>query len=405
VSFSPEQARRAAAELRQGSVLGEAVIVSTCNRSEIYGVTSDLDMDASPALESYLAEFHSLVPAELAESVYRVRGRAAVRHLFRVASGLDSMLLGEAEILGQVREAYLNALEAGTTGHVLNRLFQSALEVGKKVRSQTEIGTRPMSVAFAGVKLAERIFGRLQSHTALIVGAGAVSEQVVEHMQRRGISRILVANRSVEHAQALAKHVNGEAVPLDSLAELLVTPNIVITSVSSTTPIITRAVVEGAMARRHNRELFVIDLGVPRNVESHVGDLYNVYLYTIEDLTRIVEENRRAREREIPRAEAIIAERVERFEEWHAGARALELLQLLREKLEHDREEFLRKHLGTLEHLTAEDRKRAERLSRELLEHVLSLNEPASRHSHESSWAEQQIAAARALVGLAREKP
>ena len=379
-------------------------MVSTCNRSELYGVTSDLSADASPVLQSYLAEFHSLVPAELAEVVYSLRGQTAVRHLFRVASGLDSMLLGEAEILGQVREAYRNAAEGRTTGHVLNRLFQSALEVGKKVRSQTEIGTRPMSVAFAGVKLAERIFGHLENHAALIVGAGAVGEQVVEHMQRRGISRIVVANRSLDRARALANHVGGEAVALDVLATLLIMPNIVVTSASGTEPIITRAMLERAMALRHNRELFLIDLGVPRNVDPRARELYNVYLYNIDDLGEIVEQNRRAREREIPRAEAIIAEQVRRFEEWHAGARALELLQSLREKLEHEREEFLRRHLGTLEHLTAEDRGRVERLSRELLEHVLNQREPHTDRAHEPSWSVRHVEAARTLVGLMREK-
>lgn len=404
VAFNAEQARRAAAELRARRILEESVVVSTCNRSEIYGVASRMVDPAGEAIESFLAEFHHLRADEISPFEYRRRGPAVVRHLFRVASGLDSMLLGEAEILGQVRDAYTSALDNRTTGHVLNRLFQSALEVGKKVRSQTEISTRPMSVAFAGVKLAERIFGHLEHHTALIVGAGSVGEQVVEHMQRRGISRILVANRSLERARALATHVGGEAVPLEVLSTLLALPNIVVSSVSADQPVITRAMVERVMQLRHNRDLFFIDLGVPRNVEAGVADLYNVYLYNIDDLSEIVEQNRHAREREIPRAEAIVEEHVRRFEEWHAGAHAMELLALLRQKLEHEREAFLREHLGTLEHLTAEDRRRAERLSRELLEHVIQARDTTPDAAHDSRREVEPVAAARALVGLLREK-
>jgi glutamyl-tRNA reductase len=188
------------------------------------------------------------------------------------------------------------------------------------------------------------------------------------------------------------------------LSTLLALPNIVVSSVSADQPVITRAMVERVMQLRHNRDLFFIDLGVPRNVEAGVADLYNVYLYNIDDLSEIVEQNRHAREREIPRAEAIVEEHVRRFEEWHAGAHAMELLALLRQKLEHEREAFLREHLGTLEHLTAEDRRRAERLSRELLEHVIQARDTTSDAAHDSRREVEPVAAARALVGLLREK-
>ena len=189
VSFTPEQAQRAAEELRSKGVLSETLVLSTCNRSELYGVPPESAQDSAGAMELFLATFHQIEPVALGGSLYRRRDREAVRHLFRVAAGLDSMMLGEAEILGQVREAYRIALDHGATGPVLNRMFQSALEVGKRVRSETEIGKRPMSVAFAGVKLAERIFGSLKGHSALILGAGATGEQVVGHLRDRGISR------------------------------------------------------------------------------------------------------------------------------------------------------------------------------------------------------------------------
>jgi glutamyl-tRNA reductase len=178
VAFTAEQARRATEELRTKRIVEEAVVLSTCNRSELYGAGAESSEDLASAMQEYIAAFHRLLPEELDGCAYRQRGSEAARHLFRVAAGLDSMLLGEAEILGQVRQAYTLALETGATGPVLNRLFQSALEVGKRVRAETDIGTRPMSVASAGVKLAEKIFGALRGHAALILGAGTVGEQV-----------------------------------------------------------------------------------------------------------------------------------------------------------------------------------------------------------------------------------
>ena len=201
VSFSADQAQRAAEELRSRGVLSETLVLSTCNRSELYGVPPESSSDSAAAMELFLATFHHVDPSTLSSSLYRRRDHDAVRHLFRVASGLDSMLLGEAEILGQVREAYRIALDLGATGPVLNRMFQNALEVGKRVRTETEIGKKPVSVAFAGVKLAERIFGSLKGHSALILGAGATGEQVMDHLRDRGISHLRVANRSRERAQ------------------------------------------------------------------------------------------------------------------------------------------------------------------------------------------------------------
>src|ERR1700686_2211620 len=204
VSFTSDQARQAAEELRARGILSETLVLSTCNRSEVYGVPPESSRESAAALSNYLSSFHSVQLELLSPSLYHHYDRHAVRHLFRVASGLDSMLLGKAEILGQVREAYRIAYEHGATGPVLNRLFQGALEVGKRVRSETEIGTRPVSVAFAGVKLAEQIFGKLNHHKALIVGAGSTSEQVVKHLGDRGVKQLRVINRTPDHAVDLA---------------------------------------------------------------------------------------------------------------------------------------------------------------------------------------------------------
>src|ERR1700732_2422469 len=212
VSFTLEQARRAADELRSRGLLEESLVLSTCNRSELYGVPPEASHECAPGLSSFLSEFHSVRPDVLNGLLYQHYDRSAVRHLFRVSAGLDSLLLGETEILGQVREAYRFAHEQGATGPVLNRLFQGALETGKRVRSETELSTRPMSVAAAGVKLAERIFGKFADRTALVLGAGAISEQVVSTLRDRGVAQLFVMNRSRGRAEVLAKHLGGRVL-------------------------------------------------------------------------------------------------------------------------------------------------------------------------------------------------
>src|ERR1700692_4266558 len=275
VAFTPEQAREAAEQLRSRGLLEESLVLSTGNRSELYGVPSESATNSAGAVELFVASFHQISLNDLDHSLYRHRDSQAVRHLFRVSAGLDSMLLGEAEILGQVRDAYQIALDRGETGPVLNRMFQSALEVGKRVRNETELGTRPVSVAFASVKLAERIFGKLNSHRALIVGAGATSEQVVKHLCDRGIKQLRVINRTPEHAVDLAARFNGEVVPWESLPAALEWPDLIVTSVSSTEPVLTRAMINKAMSARGHRALLMVDLGVPRNVAPDVAEIYN----------------------------------------------------------------------------------------------------------------------------------
>jgi len=404
VAFNPGQARRAADELLSRNILEETLVLSTCNRSELYGVPPEAARDTSGAMEDFLVSFHQLAPADLNGRLYRHRDTDAVRHLFRVAAGLDSMLLGEAEILGQVREAYRAAFEHGATGPVLNRMFQGALEVGKRVRAETEIGTRPVSVAFAGAKLAERIFGNLRGHKALILGAGAMGEQVVEYMRDRGIARLLVANRSRERAEELARRMGGEVVDWEDVSNALEVPDVVVSSVGGES-VLTRAVVERAMAARANRGLFVIDLGVPRNVEAGVAELYNVYLYNIDNLTAIVEQNRHAREKEVPRAEAIIDEHVAKFQAWQAGLQAATLLGELRAKLHGQRKAFVEEQLAKMGHLSREDRQNMARLTEELLDRILEGPAEQLRSARELRRKIQDLEALRGLFGLGRDKP
>lgn len=405
VAFSIEKTRRATEELRSHGLLAETLVLSTCNRSELYGVPPESSAETLEKLERYFAALHELDPDALNPNLYRHRDTGVVRHVFRVAAGLDSMLLGEAEILGQVRDAYQAAYNLGATGPVLNRMFQAALEVGKRVRTETEIGARPMSVAFAGVKLAEQIFGKLTRHCALILGAGAVGEQVVEHLHDRGIARLLVANRSPERAQELASRWNGEVVDWRQVERALELPDMVVSSVGSEEAVLERPMIERAMAQRENRALFLIDLGVPRNIAPDAGELYNVYLYNVDDLAEIVEQNKRARAGEIPRVESIIEEHIAKFQAWQAGVEITAVLRDLRAKLAQERQEFFRARLANADDISPADRERITKLGEELLERLVV--EPVA-HLRDAAELRQKLAdldAVRRLFGLDQEKP
>src|SRR6204780_3275001 len=371
ISFTPQQALQAADELRELGILEEAVGLSTCNRSELYGVPGDAHPTPAEAMEDYFSSFHHIPSADLAGRSDGWAGPDAVRRLFRGGAGIDSMMLGEGEILGQLRTAYSQALDHGATGPVLNRVFQGALEVGKRVRSETEVGARPMSVALAGVKLAERVFGNLKGHSALILGAGAVAEQVVEHMRARGIGNLRVVNRSFDRAAELAQRVGGEAVAWESLETELGLPDILVTSVTASGPILTRSILERALAARSGRSMFVVDLAVPRNVAEDAAGLYNLYLYNIDDLGEIVAQNKKARESEIPRVEAIIAEHIDKFEAWRGALEAGSIVSDLREQFHQQREILIREQLKDMDEVSAGERDRIAHITEKLIERLL----------------------------------
>ena len=404
IVFSREQALMAADDLRREGILEEAVVLSTCNRSELYGVPSDAIESPASAMEEYFTSFHGIPRRELDGRIYREQGGDAVRHLFRVAAGLDSMLLGEAEILGQLRNAYNQALDHGATGPVLNRVFQGALEVGKRVRSETEVGARPMSVAFAGVKLAERVFGSLKAHSALIVGAGAMAEQVVEHMQSRGVRELRVVNRSIENAAELASRFGGEALPWEALGSALGASDVIVTSVASSAPVLTRAALERALAKRSGKPVFAVDLGVPRNVEVEAAELYNFYLYNIDDLGAIVEQNRRARESEIPRAESIIDEHVRKFEAWRAALEAGSIVSDLRGRFHAQREALIREMVAERSDVSPDERDRISRITEELVERLMAQPSETLRKGPGMRGRMAGLEAIRHLFGLGGDK-
>jgi glutamyl-tRNA reductase len=405
VSFTAEQSRKAADELRSRGILAETLVLSTCNRSEIYGVPPESSRESAPGLSSFLSEFHAVQADVLSISLYHHYDRAAVQHLFRVSAGLDSMLLGEAEILSQVREAYRFAHEYGATGPVLNRLFQGALEVGKRVRTETELGSRPMSVASAGVKLAERIFGKMNDRSALVLGAGTISEQVVNQLRDRGIARLFIMNRSRDRAEELARRFGGKVVGWGEWDTALKAPDVVVTSVSAEEPVLRRETLQAAMVARGNRALFLMDLGMPRNIEAAATDLYNVYVYNLDDLTEIVEQNRHARESEVPRAESIVEEHVGKFLSWQASVELVGLVDALRTRLREERAAFIQARMDSMNHLGASERAHVESMMDELLEKLLLAPAERLRGEKELRRKIQNVEALRDLFLSNKEKP
>ncbi|MGB9453538.1 MAG: glutamyl-tRNA reductase, partial [Candidatus Acidiferrum sp.] len=371
VSFSHEQAQQASEELRSSGILEETLVLSTCNRSEVYGVNANGNRESAGALSGYLCKFHQLKPEVLNPSLYHHYDHDVVRHLFRVAGGLESMLLGEAEILGQVREAYLRAHDGHATGPVLNRLFQAALEIGKRVRAETELGTRPMGVASAGMKLAERIFGKLNERSALVLGAGTISEQVVSQLHERNIKHLYLSNRSREKAEEFAREYKGQVIEWGEWDSALKLPDVIVSAVGVQEPLLTKPLIEKAMAARGNRALFLMDLGLPRNIARGVADLYNTYLYTMEDLSEIVQQNKDARQSEVPKAEALVEEHVGKFISWQASVELIGVLDTLRDRLKMRRAAFLQEKLNGSERFSVEQREQLGGLMDELIEQLL----------------------------------
>ncbi|HUL34303.1 MAG TPA: glutamyl-tRNA reductase [Candidatus Eisenbacteria bacterium] len=404
-SFSGDQAVRAAEELKTQGILEETLVLSTCNRSEVYGVHPNANRESAAALSSFLSNFHAVQPDQLNPSLYHHYDHDAVRHLFRVSAGLESMLLGEAEILGQVREAYLKAHETHVTGPVLNRLFQAALEIGKRVRAETELGTRPMGVASAGMKLAERIFGKLQERSALVLGAGTISEQVVSQLRDRKIKHLYLMNRSREKAEEFSKVYGGEVLNWGEWDSSLKFPDVIVSAVGVQDYLVTKPMVEKAMSSRGNRALFLMDLGMPRNVDPSVADIYNVYLYSMEDLTEIVKQNRDAREGEVPKAEALVEEHVAKFISWQASVELTGVLDSLRGRLKQRRAHFLAEKLAGMNHFNAEERERIGEMMDELIEQLLLHPAERLRTEKEVRRKIHNVEAIRDLYLSDQEKP
>ena len=340
VAFTPEKLVEALRELCRLTPSREAAILSTCNRSELY-----LEQDALAVDEvlAWLADFHQLNVAELRDCAYVHADEAAVRHMMRDACGLDSLVLGEPQILGQMKSAYAVAREAGTVGPLLGRLFQATFSTAKTVRTDTAIGENPVSVAFAAVSLAKQIFADLHRSQALLIGAGETITLVARHLYEQGVKRIVVANRTLERASQLAEQFGAHAVLLSEIPNELVNSDIVISSTASQLPILGKGAVERALKQRRYKPIFMVDIAVPRDIEPEVGNLDDVYLYTVDDLHEVIEENLKSRQGAARAAEELVANGADEFMLRLRELAAVDVLKAYRQQCESLRDEELAK--------------------------------------------------------------
>jgi glutamyl-tRNA reductase len=345
LTFGPDVIAGALRSLGQQPGVDEALILSTCNRTEIYAV---IGAEAEPRLRKWLSDFHGLPRDSVNPYLYHHQDLAGVQHLLRVSSGLDSMVLGEPQILGQVKSAFKIASQAGATGKLLGRLFQHAFAVAKQVRTDTSIGTSPVSVAFAAVSLARQIFSDLSQQCALLIGAGETIELAARHLHQHGIGRMVVANRTVERAQGLAGQFDAYAIALTELSHHLAEADIVISSTASPLPVLGKGAMESALKKRKHRPVFLVDIAVPRDIEAEVGELEDAYLYTVDDLQEVVEDNMRSRREAAKQAEEIIELNADEFMGWVRSLDAVSLVQGYRGQAEAMRDEVLQRALRQL---------------------------------------------------------
>ena len=393
VALDREAAQALATRLAAGG--GEAVCLSTCNRTELYVVAADGE-EAEQRAVSALAELEP----EVERALYRLRDHAAALHLFRVAAGLDSLVPGEGEILGQVRAAYAS----GTTGAVLDRAFRQALHAGRKVRAQTAIGESPASVSSAAAALAEQVFGDLGGRAILLVGAGKISEQAARNLLSRGARIAFVANRTFDRAEELARRFGAEPLPFEQIADELVAADVVVASTSAPGFVLDAETVARAVRGRRGRQLLLIDLAVPRDLDPAIHELEGCYLYDVDDLEAIVAETLAGRRGEAERAEAIVSAEAEKFHEWHASLEIVPAIASLRARAEEIREAELRKAEGLLGRLDEGQRKAVESITAQIVNKLLHM--PTVRLKQAAAAADGVVyaEAVRHLFGLGEDE-
>lgn len=336
LTFGPDIIVAALRSLSERPGIDEVVILSTCNRTELYCSHS---RSGREEICAWLGAFHGLEVETISPYLYSHSDQECVRHLLRVASGLDSMVLGEPQILGQVKQSFQTASDVSTTGKFLGRLFQHTFSVAKTVRTDTAIGHSPVSVAFAAVSLARQIFSDLSQQTALLIGAGETIELAARHLHQHGIGRIIVANRTLEKAHALANQFGGYAIGLTEIPNHLAEADIVISSTASPLPVVGKGTVESALKKRKHQPIFMVDIAVPRDIEAEVSDLNDIYLYTVDDLQEVIEENMKSRQEAAEQAVEIVDLHVEEFMGWLRSLDAVGMIQDYRKQAEQMRDE------------------------------------------------------------------
>lgn len=357
--------------------LAEAVLLSTCNRTEIYAVGEN-PTDTLTLLVESLAELGRVSERSLLlPHLYRREGVAAVEHLFKVACGLDSMVIGETQILGQVRDAYRSAVEAGSVDKVMHQIFEQAIAVGKRAQTETRIGQNAVSVSYAAVELAKKVFQSMSGIRAMALGAGETAKLTVKHLQATGVKEIIIANRTLERAERLAREINGLAIQMDQVVGYLQQVDVVISSTGAPGYVLTRPQMVEVLRQRRGRPIFLFDIAVPRDIDPAIASLDGVFLYDIDDLQAVISANLQEREQEAKLACRIIEEEMERFRAWLAAQEVVPTIRMLRDKVESIRQQEIARTLNRLPDLTDRERAVIEAMSVSLVNKIL--NAPTQR--------------------------
>jgi glutamyl-tRNA reductase len=399
LAFAPTAMERPMRQMLELPVIAEGLIVSTCNRVELCAATKEPEA-AMAALRRFLAEYHEVQPEEINANLYSYQGEEAIRHLFRVASSLDSMVLGEPQILGQIKTAYGYAAEFKTAGLILNRFLHKAFSVAKRVRTETAIASNAVSVSFAAVELARKIFDRLDNKGVMIIGAGEMCELASRHFVANGVSKVLVTNRTFERAEKLAVEFNGKAVPFEYFVDHLAEVDIVMTSTGAPNFILGQRQMEEVLKRRKNRPMFLIDIAVPRDIDPKVNDLDNAYLYDVDDLQGVVQANLKERQKEASKAEAIVEQEIGQFHLWLGNLEVKPTIIALRRKLEEIRQQELDKTFGNLKDLTSSQRKSIEAMTGAMINKILHQPTTILKRTQNDTSGEDYVDAVRVLFDL-----
>jgi glutamyl-tRNA reductase len=397
--FSDDEALSSLLALKERG-FGESVLFSTCNRTELYTVGTAIQIGF---LKDFLIEQKSARHAIPSSSLFSLEGQSAIRHLFEVAAGIDSMIMGDVQILSQVKNGYHRSQQHGTLGFLLNKVFQSAFHTGKRVRNETTISEGAISISYAAVELAEKIFDRLDKKTALVIGAGETSELTAKHLRSKEIGTLLITNRTTERAEILAKKIGGVVLPFDSFHDRLKEVDIIISSVDSKEHILTADEIDRVNKERNSTALFIIDIGVPRNVDPSAKKLDNVFLYDIDNLQIMVDENIRKRGAAVPEAKRIVDEEVHNFSQWYSSLEANPTISALRDLAEQVRKEEVEKNVNRFQQ---SDRELLEIVTKRIVNKLLHAPLVNLKNGHEDSANERvhKIALVRKLFGLDEHK-
>jgi len=399
LAFPEEVIEKALCQIKSLPSLKENMILSTCNRVEIYGAVRETEK-AILDLKDFLSRYHDLSLNAFEKSLYLFIGEEAVRHIFRVASSLDSMVVGEPQILGQIKSAYNMAAQSKTSGLILHRLLHRSFHVAKRVRTETKIGDRAVSVSFVAVELAKKIFGTLEKKIVLLIGAGEMCELAARYLVSGGVEKVLVTNRTYERAVSLAQEFRGDAIPFEEINQGLRRADIVISATDSPQFLIFHDQVAKVIKDRKQKPIFFIDIADPRDIEPKVGDIENVYLYNIDDLQKVADENIKDREKEAQKAEAIIQDEVIKFVRWYQSLEITPTIVSLRKKFEEIRKKELEKTLSLYPNLSDKEKQSLEALTSAIINKILHDPLTLLKQKDEEAMADLYLDALRTLFQL-----